>query len=712
MSAHADMFPGSVPSRGVLTTGRTIAKDRGANAGLAFHPGGIRLVSGWCGSDSAIDVWLADPVRHIEQKSLEVELSDVGSQPEQLLLPPGGEPRTAWPAHLLPVVDLAVSGNGERAIVTAGRAARVFRFGEGHVTERAGALRAHEAPVVRVALNAVGDRAITVDPTGRNLLWGTDGENVLHELKISRSAHSAAFLWNDMLAAVGDDVGRVVCWDVRSGRRHLQFQAHRAATTRMSFNRDSALLLTVGNDHTARMWNLEKGSQVGTDLVHRAPLHDATFIRSGQYAVTAGADGHVGVWSARDGRLLDWYFAAGPVYRLAWAETTGMLALSGPRGIEIVDIDFDRLRDLETSMSRMDIPTATSYAGGFKNVPSRPPVNYSGGAQEAPVGSIMAARQTTDLPYADRSGDSIRRGPAPAPPSRGGNTTRIPAGSVRAAHNTAAPQAVDGRAQAWNPYRAAAAKKSAPPPPTPEPPVSPRQPTPSASPAADFFSSASSDSKDYRATGSYSLVGPRVEQSETSTGDQKALEDILEEDAPDDSMLMAARVTARREQKKRERKAAARVPLLVAVLGGLVVALAGWQGVAWYYTSQAWPSAVAAEAQTLETAYEMEVSGAQAEFDAFVESSERRVAEFERSTTMTRSEMDRLRANIDRQIEVERERFEAVEDTAREIREAGFDTLSERRKVAADRLGMMAGGGAGGLLIMIGFVMYGLRTRP
>jgi hypothetical protein len=120
---------------------------------------------------------------------------------------------------------------------------------------------------------------------------------------------------------------------------------------------------------------------------------------------------------------------------------------------------------------------------------------------------------------------------------------------------------------------------------------------------------------------------------------------------------------------------------------------------------------VAAAASAVQDTYDTEVEAQQAAYEAFVEASERRVSEFERAGTMTRSEMDRLRANIDRQISVERERFETAEDAARQTMEAGFETLDERRRAAADRLGLLAGGGGGALVILLGLGVYGLRVR-
>ncbi|MFT6628010.1 MAG: hypothetical protein ACJA1R_001271, partial [Flavobacteriales bacterium] len=110
MTSASDMTPGSSPSYGTIKVEQVLSSGRGANAGLCLHPKGRRLVSGWCGVDSAIELWGIDQSQHLERRHVEAGLSDVGAQLEDALLPVGSDKnREGWPTHILPVADLKMS---------------------------------------------------------------------------------------------------------------------------------------------------------------------------------------------------------------------------------------------------------------------------------------------------------------------------------------------------------------------------------------------------------------------------------------------------------------------------------------------------------------------------------------------------------------------------------------------------------------------------
>jgi hypothetical protein len=165
------------------------------------------------------------------------------------------------------------------------------------------------------------------------------------------------------------------------------------------------------------MWNLEEGKQIGGDMRHRSAVCDVCFAYAGRFVVTCGLDGHIAIWNSTDGDLLDWYFDSSPVYRISFDKLNGTLIAGSARSVKVLSVDWQRLRELDAdarSSFVMELSPA-DHAAMFSQPPPRPQANYQGAnSNEAPIGSIMAARQTTDLPFADRSNLSVPRSSAPA----------------------------------------------------------------------------------------------------------------------------------------------------------------------------------------------------------------------------------------------------------------------------------------------------------
>lgn len=419
MSEKSENFPGTTPAKGTIRIAQVLSTGRGANSGLDLHPQGHRLVTGWCGQSGGLDFWSVDTGQHLQHIQLDVELADIGSQIRPDLMPPGSDANPDnWPAHLLPVVDSSMNSLGGHVAVGAGRGVRIYRFSgdESHLVPSQ-TLRGHEQAVSRVAIDSSGEQAISADHTGQILVWNTVTGQQNHQLRISTVPHTLSFIWNNMLAMVGDDSGRIICWELTGGRRHLQFQAHHGAVERSAFNQDSGVLVTVGGDSSARMWNLEEGKQIGGDMRHRSAVSDVCFAYAGRFVVTCGLDGHIAIWNSTDGDLLDWYFDSSPVYRISFDKLNGTLIAGSARSVKVLSVDWQRLRELDAdarSSFVMEL-SAADHAAMFSQPPTRPRTNYQAAAsEEAPIGSIMSARQTTDLPIADRSNLSVPRAGAPA----------------------------------------------------------------------------------------------------------------------------------------------------------------------------------------------------------------------------------------------------------------------------------------------------------
>jgi WD40 repeat protein len=443
---------GNDTSRGLITSRRNISSTVGANAGLELFGRGRYLLGGWCGANSGVEIWQVEPVRSVQSVQVEMQLADMAAGADAMLfLPPGTSgSREDWAPHLVPVFDAAVCSTGHRVLIAGGRGVRALDLDPNTVQwRRREPYRNHQATVTSCSLSLDGETAISTDQGGGVNIWTTETGRDVHQLRVSTVPQCSRFIWQDHMVAIGDDRGRVICWELAGGRRHLQFQTHKGAVHRLYFDSVSGCLATAGEDSAARIWNLEQGVQVGADLVHRGPVHDVAITMDGRFALTCGADGYVGIWSMIDGRLLDSYFDGSPLYRLSVDQGTGAVVVSGGRSVKSLNVDWVRLRELASSASRSSV--ARMVSAGYAQPPASVSPNYAGQANQAPVGSILAARQTSEVSIPeqssmrmDRSAGGLRastgsipvvdglrnRGPAPAPtPSFGFASPSDPAAS-------------------------------------------------------------------------------------------------------------------------------------------------------------------------------------------------------------------------------------------------------------------------------------------
>jgi len=77
-------------------------------------------------------------------------------------------------------------------------------------------------------------------------------------------------------------------------------QAHTAAVTSAAFSPDGTRLLTGSNDFTAKLWNVDQGTELMTLQGHEQEVTDVAFSNDaqGRYALTASRDGTAIVWLA------------------------------------------------------------------------------------------------------------------------------------------------------------------------------------------------------------------------------------------------------------------------------------------------------------------------------------------------------------------------------------------------------------------------------
>jgi len=94
---------------------------------------------------------------------------------------------------------------------------------------------------------------------------------------------------------------RLEVWDTINGRCEVQLTGHELDIRTLVFGNEGRWLVSGSVDDTARLWDLESGSQLAV-MPHGSTVTASAFSSDGQRIVTGCADGSVLVWDARSAK--------------------------------------------------------------------------------------------------------------------------------------------------------------------------------------------------------------------------------------------------------------------------------------------------------------------------------------------------------------------------------------------------------------------------
>jgi WD40 repeat protein/tetratricopeptide (TPR) repeat protein len=342
------------------STGRPLLTLSGHGGGVVlvdFSPDGSRLLTG--GADGTARVWDVRPTGGSELWSLAAgPLSDVRFSPDGSRLLVQGDDG-AWSldasnGELLSALDLkwndASFGPGGETLAVAGDGAHLIDAETGAEIRTFGGSRL----VPSIALNPDG----TLVATGTGQAGPDAGKVVVWDVATGRrldtlggalgyldSMEAVAFSTDGRLIAGLDSLARLRVWAVATGEEVLNVQAQTGFGSDVEFAPDGASIGTAGGDG-AVVWSLA-GERIAT-LAGGALVSAIAFGRGGRWLATAGDDETARIWDVPTGReLLSFPDHGDVVTDVAFSpDSTRLVTTSGDGILRVFALSIDDLIDL------------------------------------------------------------------------------------------------------------------------------------------------------------------------------------------------------------------------------------------------------------------------------------------------------------------------------------------------------------------------------
>jgi WD40 repeat protein len=179
-----------------------------------------------------------------------------------------------------------------------------------------GTVAGHQGRINDVAIHADSTRFATCGVDGTVRVWGQPTaddppQQPLHTLRTSDDAQVAAtsvlFTADQQHLLCGAADGRIHQWNIGTGQLARTIDGHADADApairQLVATPNAQAILSIGDDKTLRIWNLNDGS-AGQVMQHPAEIRDVAVSPDGARAAVACEDGSVRVWELGTGQLL------------------------------------------------------------------------------------------------------------------------------------------------------------------------------------------------------------------------------------------------------------------------------------------------------------------------------------------------------------------------------------------------------------------------
>ena len=96
---------------------------------------------------------------------------------------------------------------------------------------------------------------------------------------------------------VGENSGRIIGWNIASGKEIFNFEAHQDQIQDLAFTTDGSRLASCSRDHTVKLWDTDTWNNIATFRDHLNHVNAVAFSPNGHWLISEGS-----ITQIRDGR--------------------------------------------------------------------------------------------------------------------------------------------------------------------------------------------------------------------------------------------------------------------------------------------------------------------------------------------------------------------------------------------------------------------------
>jgi WD40 repeat protein len=135
-------------------------------------------------------------------------------------------------------------------------------------------------------------------------LWDVETGDVIRHFNTPGGPCAALAPFSMPLALSGDDTGRIVLLDLRSGETVREFTGHKLSVSSVAFSPDGNQVLSGACDRTVKLWDRLTGEELLCCRGHQSIVTSVAFGSMGRRALSGSWDGTVRLWDLETGRRL------------------------------------------------------------------------------------------------------------------------------------------------------------------------------------------------------------------------------------------------------------------------------------------------------------------------------------------------------------------------------------------------------------------------
>lgn len=274
----------------------------------SFSPDGRALITG--SSDGVLAVWDPETGRRVGPLERGPSILTICASPNGAFWavgdahggvtvrdPQSREELGGWKAHDSGIMALDISPDGNWLATGArepgGTTLRVWKFGRnlGSPPEEAFSDHRHVTAVYAVAFSPDSLRLAAGGWTNSSysgpVIYELGSGHLVSSL-VWECSRALRFSPDGEVLASGDEWGKISLWDIKSGSRRRQFEAHAGILGVLRFSPDGRQLASGGCDGTIKLWDVASGAQA-LERACSGTVLDAHFFGPSGWIVAAAA---------------------------------------------------------------------------------------------------------------------------------------------------------------------------------------------------------------------------------------------------------------------------------------------------------------------------------------------------------------------------------------------------------------------------------------